>query len=130
MIFIMPGFRFTIFLVLLSLFLILTFGVLIGMRTDKMGQMSDCLFGNGEVFCRMGVFEHLVRFQQAFAGLPVRVILLLAVFLIWSLSGAKTKVFTQDSEIFYVKSTQDPNFVFDIFLLALSDGIVQPKLYA
>lgn len=118
-------------LLIIGLLFSASFGLVMSMRTDAMGQMSDCPFSHGEALCQMGVFEHLDRFQQAFASIPVKVIVLtFLISLIWFSSDNKTKVFYQNSRLLYLKSIRELSNVFDDFLLALSDGIVQPKLYA
>jgi heme/copper-type cytochrome/quinol oxidase subunit 4 len=128
----MLGFRFITFLTLLPLALVLTFGVIMGMHTDSMGQMSDCPFAQGQAICQMGIFEHLNRFQRAFNSIPVKVLSTLSVllFLAFSPSSDYQKGLLQKNKLLYLKRARGHISIFNTFLLAISDGIVQPKLFA
>lgn len=117
-------------LLIIGLLLFASFGLVVSMGTDDMGQMSDCPFINGGALCQMSMFEHLISFQQAFTSIPVRIVtILLLVSLILFLADKKTKVFVSNSRSLYLESIRNSSSVFNVFLLALSDGIVQPKLY-
>ncbi len=124
--------RYITLLVLLSLVLAFTLGVVImSMHTDDRGQMSDCPFSQGQAICQMGIFEHLDRFQAAFTGISAKVLfsfsllLLLALFLL----SDNQKLLVSKIKIGYLKRRYSIP-IFDTFLSALSDGIIQPKFYA
>lgn len=104
------------------------------MSSNRAGVMTSCpLVGETAPLCRMSAAEHLVLWQQLFQALPqaafafvmaFAVILLSALALHYrdavpALSGA------------YRRYTRDhPNLAaFDCFRLAVSDGILHPRLY-
>lgn len=127
----MAIFRFITFIVLLSFVSVLTFGVIMSMRVDDMGQMSDCPFSIGEILCQMGSIEHLIRFKQTFASIPMKLLVFaLFVFLSWFLFGNKVRIFVQNNRLVYLKNINGLSHIFNNFISALSDGIIQPKLYA
>lgn len=126
-------FQQNISLLLISV-IIFSFGFsVVAMDMDKNGNMSDCPFINTAATCQMGFFEHISTFQSHFRAVPSRIFLLMALVLVLllnlsfktvpknHLSQIKLKLFFKD------KSRLS---MFNKFLFALSDGIIQPKLYA
>ncbi len=109
---------------------ILSFGVAT-MTMDKDGNMSFCPLMVGGSFCQMSVFEHISIFQNMFTSISQNSFYLLvsllfvAVPLIKQLKPTPQKRPTTNSQVNQFK----PSF-FSQFLLGLSDGILQPKLYA
>lgn len=107
------------------------FGVAVGMRADGMGQMIDCTFTIGGAFCQMGIFEHLFRFQQAFTGVLVKIILSILFFsATWLLYEGKVLFPLKDNRLIYFKKMRELENIFDNFLSILSDGIIQARIYA
>jgi|SRR3989344_2289197 len=101
------------------------------MHTDDKGNMSDCPFMGVDAICQMGIFEHIGTFQSMFTGIPGKSILItiiLALVLV-SLPVIQRSGIPPDNIRFFTKeSLQLPTF--NKILLALSDGIIQPKLFA
>ncbi len=128
----MPNQKFITLSILLSFVYILTFGVQMSMPTDDMGKMSDCPFSDVEVLCQMSVFEHLARFQQAFLGMPIKTIILSLLLVLFGLflSDNQTRAAIQKSRLLSLKRLRNFHPILSDFTLALSDGIVQPKLFA
>ncbi|MBI2097316.1 MAG: hypothetical protein HYT46_00025 [Candidatus Vogelbacteria bacterium] len=104
----------------------------------KDGQMSGCPFMAGQAtMCQMNVTEHITKWQQAFLGIPTKTnFLALAVaLLIATLASFIKKPFSQLKKL--TASTvrflayRRANFakVLDPFLVAFSDGILNPKIY-
>ena len=114
----------------LSFFFSFSIGMMT-MRIDDKGNMSDCPFTGADAICQMGIFEHIGIFQHMLIGIPSKSILFtitLALALI-SLAVIQKSAIPPDKIRFFIKEGLIlPNF--NKILLALSDGIIQPKLYA
>lgn len=125
-----------IFLVLASFALMSVLGMGIGMEITD-GQMSSCPFMAGQpTMCQMNITEHIAQWQQTFLGIPTKTnFLALAVILLIGVLASFIKPFSQLKKL--AKSTarflayRRANFakVFDPILVALSDGILNPKIY-
>ena len=112
------------------------FGMGISMEM-KDGQMSSCPFVASQAsICQMSVTEHISQWQQAFLGIPTKTnllalaLLLLAVFVI-PFAKPLTKIKQNELAIrliSYCKTAATK--IFDPLLLAFSDGILNPKIYA
>src|SRR3989338_7709961 len=118
----------------LLLILVIIFSFSFGVTTmqmDKDGSMSDCPFMNATSICQMSFSEHIEVFQNMFSGVQARSILvyIFFIFLIFPFSMIPkgnsppntVRLFTKEYPRLYN---------FNKILLALSDGIIQPKLYA
>ena len=120
----------------ICIFLVLAFvfsfsAGMISMHTDDMGNMTGCPFMGINSICQMGVFEHIGTFQNMFSGMPSKSVLtsILLVFLAVSFSAIPhVNRSPNSSELSIKEDLSPPNF--NRILLALSDGIIQPKLYA
>lgn len=116
----------------LVLFLLASFiGGLFIMQADNQGQMGKCPFMAMESLCQMGLFEHLRAFRDAFSGIAAKMFLLavLALFLtIFLTTAPKIKAALHPFSLFLRENWDHPHF--NKILLALSDGLIQPKLYA
>lgn len=121
-----------ILILLLSIVLSFSFGMAT-MNMDKNGNMTDCPFSDSDVFCPMSFAEHVAIFQSTFTAIPYKTISLLALTTV----GLLTLFFRLDPRIYsppassgrFVKNNFTPLF-FNNLLLAISDGRLQPKLYA
>ena len=119
----------------IALPIILIFAVLaifsFGVMAMHMDKHSSCPFMGSMAICPMSMSEHLLFIQNIFSSTPRNVsflvsLLLLALFikfvfiLDWNQRTSKSLIIYNRSQ-----NLTSPNK----FLLALSDGIVQPKLY-
>lgn len=119
-------------LILILAFTLSSSAGIAGMHTDEMGNMTGCPFMGMDSICQMGPLGHIGAFQSMFTGLPTKHTLfaiLLFVFLVVSLATIPKINSPPDTFIFFIKEafrSPVPNRI----LVALSDGIIQPKLYA
>lgn len=122
--------------VLASFAFVSILGVGIGMEmTDS--QMSSCPFMAGQTtMCQMSVTEHITQWQEAFLGIPTKTNLLaLAMVLLTVVVIPFVKPFSQFEKLTELAARlfayHKAHFVkiFDPFLLAFSDGILNPKIY-
>ena len=122
--------------VTLVLILAFIFSVSFGMATmdmDENGNMTDCPFSDAVAICPMSFVEHITTFQSVFAAIPSKTILSIVI----SLASLIILYFKLDPRIYSppvrlrssVINSFDPP-ILNKLLLAISDGIVQPKLYA
>lgn len=116
---------------MLALAFVFSFSVgLMAVHIDDKGNMSDCPFMGMNAICQMGIFEHIGIFQSMFMGIPAKSILFAIIFALVfiSLVGIRGGGILSDKPRLFIKtSLQLP--IFNKILLALSDGIIQPKLY-
>ena len=119
-----------IYLLLLLAFIFSSSAAIASMYRDTMDQMTGCPFMGTDAICQMGIFEHIGIFQSMFSGVPVRSIfaIILLVFLAVSLSITKIKSPPNALKFLIKESLHLPNF--NRILIALSNGRLQPKLYA
>lgn len=119
----------------LLLILVIVFSFSFGVATmdmDGNGNMSDCLFINTITICPMSFFEHIAVFQSNFRAISFKTLLLtLLVLALFLILNSKTIPLDQQPRIklklFSKNYPKSP--IFNKLLLALSDGIIQPKLY-
>ena len=112
------------------------FGVGIGMEM-KGDQISSCPFLASEVsVCKMSVMEHISRWQQAFLGVPSKInflvlalILAAAVLITFAKPLFKPKKLTDLAARLLAYHKEHLVRVFDPFLIAFSDGILNPRIY-
>lgn len=122
--------------ILLILILIFTTSFSFGVATmdmDDNGNMSDCPFINTVTICPMGFFEHISIFQNHFRAIPSGSLLLTIMVLAFLLvlhhkTIPKNNLIKIGLKFFFKDKPELP--IFNKLLLALSDGILQPKLYA
>ena len=121
-----------ILILLLSIVFSFSFGMAT-MNMDENGNMKDCPFSNSVVLCPMSFAEHIAIFQSTFTAIPSKMISLIVLAIVVLL----TLFFRLDPRIYsppvslsrFVKNNFTP-FFFNNLLLAISDGRLQPKLYA
>ena len=128
--------QFVFILILLFLFLSV-FGMNMSMSMDKTGKMTNCPFMNGSSsLCKMGVTDHMSKWLQMFQAVSVSSIFSLFVlglfFIAWSFSQRTYFSLAPPKTIslkLYQKEHSDSN-LFNNLLVAFSDGILHPKIYA
>ena len=122
-------------IILLSFIFVLMFGLNMTMHMNEDGSMSDCPFMGQASFCQMSIFEHLTKFQAIFITttphnnhiyLLTSILFTIAAIFIGQLIISNLSPPKQ--LLSYSHKLQGINF--NGFLLAISDGIIQPKLYA
>jgi len=125
-----------IIFVLASFAFMSLFGMSMGMEA-KDGQMSSCPFmASGVSLCQMSVTEHISQWQQAFLGVPNRtnflelaLILVAAVLITFAKSLFQSKKLTELAARLFAYHKEPLVRVFDPFLIAFSDGILNPRIY-
>src|SRR3989344_1512038 len=126
--------RKNIYILVTLAFVSVSTGGIVSMHTDDMGQMTACPFTVTSAICHMSVFEHIGTFQNMFLGMPIKIILLSLLLTILVLSfpiassnnNGPPNAFRFSIRTYY----RFPDINFNRLLLALSDGRLQPKLYA
>ena len=120
-------------IILASFFFLLVLGLNMTMQMNDDGSMSDCPFMEQASLCQMSVFEHIAKFQSIFAAaVQNNLIAFLAAIIIAIFSiivGYLLFVPAPPKQLVYA-SDQPQGITFNKILLALSDGIIQPKLFA
>ena len=115
-------------ILIISILVIFSFGAMAMHR----GNHSLCPFMSSMTICSMGIPEHLSYIQSIFNGTPQNTSLLISLLLLAVLAIALSII---DKNLHAVPKLEASlnQFItptlFNKFLLALSDGIVQPKLY-
>lgn len=101
------------------------------MYAGDMENMTGCPFSGTASICQMGVFEHIGAFQNMFLSVPAESVLLsvLLVFLFVSFPAIPHINGPPNSFRFFIRESFSFSNLNRI-LLALSDGRLQPKLYA
>ncbi len=114
--------------------LVSNFGLGLSMPTDKHGMMSNCPFmAKTSSLCDMNAADHIGKWQQLFTSLQISIFLLLLIIassLIYFF--IKMQSDHQTSSSFWYRYYKDKNpelKLYNYLLLALSDGIIHPKLY-
>ncbi len=98
--------------------------------------MTNCpLSSNFLTPCHMGINQHIAKWQQIFQALPftsASLLFLLGFFFISTVFYIRTVSSLAPPMSSRLKSYQKehPNIGFDKLLLAFSDGILHPKIYA
>lgn len=104
------------------------------MNMNEDGSMSWCPFmDSGSSICPMGVFEHITMVQSVFAGVTKDAIWAASLLIFLALSGASLLFSCERPNIAYRRYfylLKSYPLIFNKFLLALSNGLIQPKLYA
>ncbi len=129
--------RQSLLLVLLTFVFISLFGMNLTMTMHKDGKMSNCPFmmNNSSSLCQMSVTEHMQKWQEMFAAIVSQASSFLLIYLVLFISFAYTLTqFTLApplTQIFQRYSKEHPDIrAFNPLLLAFSNGILHPKLYA
>ena len=119
--------------IITAVFSVFAFGVMTMDMSDD-GSMSSCPFmDQGMVMCPMSLAKHISIVQGIFNVVPKNTIsiislyLLLAVLALFSINRLGID-FNESRRYFY--TIPPPSLSFNKLLLALSDGRLQPKLYA
>lgn len=120
-----------LFLGILSAF---SFSVLMGMETDRHGQMAACPFTLSSSICTMGFSEHLSMWQSMFAATLNHRVLFAVVGLIILLVLFAFRYFNtvQDQRFKAFKLYTDEhsnNPIFNKLLELFSGGILNSKIY-
>ena len=111
-------------------------GIGVGMEM-KDGQMSSCPFTAGqEAMCQMNITEHIAQWQQTFLGIPTKgdfLTLAILLFVVALIPFAKhffqLEKLTKSAARLFTYHKANLVKVFDPFLIAFSDGILNPKIY-
>ncbi len=116
----------------LILAIIFSFGFgMATMQMDKDGNMSDCPFMGMNAICQMGASEHIGAFQNMFSGVQTRSALVSILFIFLALSSLMIPKGNSPPNMVGLLIKECPHlYNFNKILLALSDGIIQPKIYA
>lgn len=106
----------------------------LGVATMSMsndGIMSDCPFAGVDSICQMNTFEHIAAFQNLFRSIPQNTLLfLLSLFsfaMLLSVIQPLTTVPTRPRIFFTINIS---NIFFNGIIFAISNGVLQPKLYS
>jgi len=125
------------FIILLSIATLLLVGGLVLNFSMPMqdGKMANCpLMNNSSSFCQMGVTEHIAKWQEMFLAIPfsgVLLTLLLGIVLaVWYLSQRTYFSLSPPLKLKFYKKEHPDIKLFDNLLLAFSNGILHPKIYA
>lgn len=128
-----------LWLIVIMTFLIAVIsGISFTMGAGNKGTMGNCPFmDNASSLCQMGVAEHMEKWRQLFAAIQNRntfflfvLGLLFTAFVIYrltfyfSLAPPLVLIFQR-----YQKKNPEVK-LFDHLLLAFSDGVIQPKIFA
>ncbi len=119
-------------LVILVLILFFSFGMAT-MNIDNKGDMSNCPFMNSGAICQMSFSEHIATFQSIFRAIPSRIVLSLMLalaFLLVLCSKPISRIYSPPIKLEYFIKYDFQLSIYNKILLALSDGIIQPKIYA
>ena len=116
---------------LLVVVFIFSFNAGVAVHMDDDGDMTGCPFMGMDAICQMGLFEHIRIFQGMFVGIPAKSISFATALFLAIVSLAITfRINAPPSRIRFLVKENLRLLNFNRILLALSDGIVQPKLYA
>ena len=124
-----------IFFILISFVFLSLFGVGLGMEMQG-EQISFCPFmAEHAVVCPMSVIEHIAQWQQAFLGTPKGSSLALLVLFLAIVFVPFVKTFSRIENAVKLRREFDCQrarafAIIDPLLLAFSDGILKPKIYA
>lgn len=103
------------------------------MNMDENGNMFDCPFADSATICLMDFSEHIATFQGIFRAIPSKIVLLLILVLAYLLilySKSIPRIYSPPNNLDLVVKNSLEIPIFNKLLLAFSDGIIQPKLYA
>lgn len=122
---------------LLTFIVVGAFGLSLSMQTDEMGNMSNCpLMSSSASLCQIDVTQHISHWQQLFTATVQSSTLLLliaplAACTAFALCRHYINVDQPDVSCYRKRMRDNPQMkVLDHLLLSLSNGILQPKLYA
>lgn len=103
---------------------------MVTMHMDESGE-SFCPFDLGNVICKMGVFEHLSMLQAVFRGILTSspYLLLALAFYIFFISAGNPMTGARNPA-YLLRYKESETLPASKILRALSDGIIQAKLYA
>lgn len=119
-------------LVLLSAF---SFGPIMGMETDKDGQMSSCPFSEASSICKMGFSEHIGLWQSMFTAVVnnnASILALASMVILGMFATLKYMEVSQDKKFAVFKSyvyERQKTFTSNKLLELFSRGILNPKIY-
>ena len=117
--------------ILIAVFSVFAFGVMVMNMSDDDSRSSCPFMDQGMVMCQMSLAEHIGIVQGIFNVVPKNTISIIFFYLLAILAlflGYKLKIdFNESRRYLY---TIPPPLSFNKLLFALSDGRLQPKLYA
>ena len=121
-------------IVLISFIIFLVFGLSSTMHMNDDGSMSDCPFMGQASLCQMSVFEHIAKFQSIFTITVqknlIAFLILILTLIFTTIVGYLLFTLAPPKQIVYTTRECHRGVTFNKILLALSDGRLQPKLYA
>lgn len=122
-------------ILVLGILYILSFGILMGMETDRHGDMATCPLTVASSLCRMNFSEHLSMWQSMFtATLDNGTLLLIVGLLVLAIALAFKSLDTYQDQKFksyqFYSYKHQKNLVFNKFLELFSQGILNPKIYS
>lgn len=118
-------------IILISYAFVLSLGAM-SITLDEPGGMSDCPFMTGHSICPMGILEHITTFQNVFKAVFPGTFLYLIILSILSLiyfSNPYLNINSPPKLQFFLRNTASI-FIPNKLILAISDGRIQPKLFA
>ena len=98
-------------------------------HTDAMGHLNTCPFSVTQALCPFNVSDHLQGFLNSFAALPFMVVMVLFTYFIFAFKS-DTHDLTGRFSFVSRKNLDINQSVFNKFLVSLSDGVIQPKIYS
>ena len=119
-------------------FLVMSFWGLYSMPMDEHGKVTHCPFMNDSTsLCQMSVTEHIARWQQLFTAIPEKNLLFSALILLTALlmvlfsiiPKIRDKLLFQRFLHYFYRRKSEIN-LFNHLLLAFSQGILNPRIYA
>lgn len=116
---------------------ITTFGLGLSMKHDMQGSMVNCpLMSGSTTLCQMNPLEHITKWQQLFTTTRQTdaMVLIVALFILGS-TILLLKMHSQRSllqiRLYTYHKRKNPQMqLFNHLLLAFSNGVLHPKLYA
>lgn len=123
-----------ILFVLVSLIFMSLLGMGVGMEMAN-GEMSSCPFMvHQATMCQMGATEHIAKWQEAVTGMPIKLLAFAAILLALAFAGplmvrAQPKELPAISARLLAYHKINLKRVFDVFVIAFSNGILKPKIY-
>lgn len=117
------------------LVLVIIFSFSFGVATmdmDENSNMLNCPFVDTATICPMNFAEHIIIFQNTFKAISSKMTLLpvlVLAFLLTLYLKPIPRIYSPPNLLLFLKNNSEQPFV-NKLLLALSDGRIQPRLYA
>lgn len=115
-----------------------TLSIAVGMKTDAHGNMSDCpLMSEKMSVCSMGVIEHIAKWQQLSIATFLKsdvvafIILLLITFILIDVFARAPGISSPALVLHSPVTKNKPDIkLFNYLVIAFSQGILNPRIYA